>query len=316
MADIVTYNYAPTSTESGAGADGRSNEPGANAAEVLYSPGDLRECKVKIVGDPAWIMQGSNFRMPNDEYFSGQSLSTGFDPDGSISFDTQDVLFEVRWQRPEDYDLVTGLADPYSQTQKKYNNRTALQSRVYQCKKVVSEFRHGRFEQTLEGAIYMFPVPDKSNTANPAAAAQVNSAGKNPNITDEVAARSKVDLSTSAGQAARTNAAANDPRRLDSADGGKAAIVGAQKNSSAKSTPSVSTGGAGTATGTNLANNGVSGANNSQLTPAGAPKPATDSSGTTVGTPTTSGTAPPKIAADTSPTSPTIPANQPIVKNA
>jgi hypothetical protein len=315
MADIVTYNYAPTSTESGAGADGRSNEPGANAAEVLYSPGDLRECKVKIVGDPAWIMQGSNFRMPNDEYFSGQSLSTGFDPDGSISFDTQDVLFEIRWQRPEDYDLATGLADPYSQTQKKYNNRTALQSRVYQCKKVISEFRQGKFEQTLEGAIYMFPVPDKSNTANPAAAAQLNSAGKNPNITNEVANRAKVDLTTSAGQAARQNAAANDPRRtgsVASANRESAAVVGAQNNSAARSTPSVSTGGAGTATATgpNLANTGVSGSGTNRAAPAGASRPATDSSGTVVGTPTATGNVPPKIANNTSPTSPTDPANQ------
>jgi hypothetical protein len=284
----------------------------------LYSPGDLRECKVKIVGDPAWIMQGSNFRMPNNEYFSGQSLSTGFDPDGSISFDTQDVLFEIRWQRPEDYDISTGLADPYSETQKKYNNRTALQSRVYQCKKVISEFRQGKFEQTLEGAIYMFPVPDKSNTANPGAAAQTNSAGKNPNVTNEVAARQNIDLSTTAGRAARQNAAATDPRRVgsvESADRESAAVVGAQTNSAARSTPSVSTGtGAGTATGPDLANTGVSGASNSQLTPAGAPKPATDSSGTVVGTPGAFGTAPPKIAADVSPTSPTIPANQPMVK--
>jgi hypothetical protein len=314
MADIVTYNYAPTSTESGAGADGRSNEPGANAAEVLYSPGDLRECKVKIVGDPAWIMQGSNFRMPNDEYFSGQSLSTGFDPDGSISFDTQDVLFEIRWQRPEDYDLATGLADPYSQTQKKYNNRTALQSRVYQCKKVVSEFRQGKFEQTLEGAIYMFPVPDKSNTANPGAAAQLNSAGKDPNVTNEVAARQNIDLSTTAGQAARQNAAATDPRRVgsvDSANRESAAVIGAQQNSTATQTPSVSTGtGAGTATGPNLANTGVSGSGTNQPTPAGASRPATDSSGTVVGTPTAVGSTPPKIADNTSPTSPTNPANQ------
>ena len=318
MADIVTYNYAPTSTESGAGADGRSNEPGANAAEVLYSPGDLRECKVKIVGDPAWIMQGSNFRMPNDEYFSGQSLSTGFDPDGSISFDTQDVLFEIRWQRPEDYDLATGLADPYSETQKKYNNRTALQSRVYQCKKVISEFRQGRFEQTLEGAIYMFPVPDKSNTANPGAAAQTNSAGKNPNVTNEVAARQNIDLSTTAGLAARQNAAATDPRRVgsvDSANRESAAVIGAQQNSAATQTPSVSTGtGAGTATGPDLANTGVSGTGTNRQTPAGPPTPATDSSGTVIGPPTAVGSTPPKIADNTSPTSPTNPANMLIAK--
>jgi hypothetical protein len=241
MADIVTYNFAPTSTESGSGAGGRENELGANAAEVLYSPSTLRECKIINVGDPAWIMQGSNFRIPEiAECFSNESIKTGFDPDGSISFDSQDVLFEINWQRPEDYDLDSGLADPYSQTQKKYNNRTALQSRVYLCKKVVSEFRHGKFEQTLEGALYLYPKPDKSNTANPAAASGVQQSGE----TDD----SSGDRPGAANQAGNTSGGANgttgttgggqsspgfsatDPRRLDRGDGGKAAILGAQAN--------------------------------------------------------------------------------------
>jgi hypothetical protein len=316
MSDLVRYNYAPTSTESNKGADGKSLEAAANAAEVLYSPGDLRECKIKIVGDPAWIMQGSTFRVLNNEMLGGTALTTGFLPDGSIAFDNQDVLFEIAWQRPEDYDLSTGLADPYSQTQKKYNNRTALQSRVYLCKKVVSEFRHGAFTQTLEGALYLFPIPSKTNTANPAAAAQVNSAGKNPNITNEVAARTEVDLSTTAGLAARQNAAATDPRRtgsVESANQESAAVLGAQNNSSAISTPSVSTGGgAGTTTGSALGNTGISGSGTNQLSPAGPSNPATTDTGTTVGL---AGNAPPKIAENTSPTSPTQPQNQPIVKD-
>lgn len=240
MSDIVTYNYAPRSTESSSGASGKQNELGANAAEVLYSPGDLRECKVKIVGDPSWIMQGSNFREPTDEYFSGDSVNTGFLPDGSIAFDNQDVLFEIRWQRPQDYDLDTGLADPYSQTQKKYNNRTALQSRVYLCKRVVSEFRQGRFEQHLEGALYLFPVPDKSNTANPAAANKATNTATNQSggaADDSINRAESAKLarqgrpSSDAGAGRGTTQFANtDPRRLDRGDGGKAAILGAQTN--------------------------------------------------------------------------------------
>ena len=309
MADIITYNYAPRSTESGSGGDGKVNEIGANAAEVLYSPGDLREAKIKIVGDPAWIMQGSNFRMVKDELFGAAALSTGFLPDGSIAFDNQDVLFEIRWQRPEDYDLTTGLADPYSKTQQKYNSRTALQSRVYLCKKVVSEFRQGKFEQTLEGALYLYPVPGGSNAANPAAAAQVNSEGRT-NVTNEVASRTGVDLSDAAGRTARQTFANSDPRRLDRGDGGQAAILGAQQNSTTTRSPSVSTGGAGTATSPGQSNTGVSGSGTSQVVPVGAPKPATGSTGTVLSTPSSTGTAPPKIAADTSPTSPTVAANQ------
>ena len=248
MADIVTYNYAPTSTESNKGADGKSLEAAANAAEVLYSPGDLRECKLKIVGDPAWIMQGSTFRVLSEEMLGGQSLTTGFLPDGSIAFDNQDVLFEIAWQRPEDYDLDTGLADPYSQTQKKYNNRTALQSRVYLCKKVVSEFRHGAFTQTLEGALYLFPVPSKTNTANPAAANKKTVNNSNPRGTDDGSvdraeaaklARQGRPSSDAGGGRGTSQFAATDPRRLDIGDGGRAAILGAQNssNNNARQTP-------------------------------------------------------------------------------
>jgi hypothetical protein len=259
MADIVTYNYAPRSTESSHGASGKENELGANAAEVLYSPGDLREAKVKIVGDPAWIMQGSNFRLPTSEYFSGTSLSTGFLPDGSIAFDNQDVLFEIAWQRPEDYDIETGIADPYSQTQQKYNNRTALQSRVYLCKRVHSEFRQGRFEQTLEGALYLFPVPNKSNTANPAAAnkaiSNTNASTDNSSNRVETAkllrqaqgTRPSLPATGAVGGSSSPQFASTDPRRLDIGDGGKAAILGAQQN--AVKVPVLSTTGQGTVPG-------------------------------------------------------------------
>jgi hypothetical protein len=317
MSDMVMYYYAPRSTESSQGAAGKENEIGANAAEVLYNPSDLRECKIKIVGDPAWIMQGSNFRIPTDEMFGGTALSTGFMPDGSIAFDNQDVLFEINWQRPEDYDLATGLADPYSQTQKKYNNRTALQSRVYLAKRCVSEFRHGAFTQTLEGVLYQLPVPSKANTANPAAAASSEgNAGEAEAQANQTASSSTTgaNSATASDNNSRNAAAATDPRRTDSADGGSAAILGAQQNSAATAVPSVSTGGAGTATGVDLANTGVSGSGTGQLAPVGGAVPTTDSSGNTVAPAVAIGDVPPKIAADTSPDSPTNPANQQIVR--
>jgi chemotaxis protein histidine kinase CheA len=318
MADIVTYNYAPTSTESNKGADGKSLEAAANAAEVLYSPGDLRECKIKIVGDPAWIMQGSTFRVLNEEMLGGQALTTGFLSDGSIAFDNQDVLFEIVWQRPEDYDLNTGLADPYSQTQKKYNNRTALQSRVYLCKKVVSDFRHGAFTQTLEGALYLFPVPSKTNTANPAAANNATSKA-NPNDTNDGSAdRAEAAKLARQGQSGSTAGAGqgtkqftdNDPRRLDIGDGGKAAILGAQSNAKSapppgRNTPNTPPGGAGNPS------PGTLGSGTFQILPAGPAQPATSDTGQAVGV---SGTTIPKIGENTNPTSPTRPQNQSMVK--
>ena len=92
----------------------------------------------------------------------------GFLPDGTINFDSQQVMFEIAWQRPEDYNINTGLADPYSGAYSGNPNlaRQAIQSYVYQAVKCVSEFRQGKFEQTIDGSLYNFPVPQQQNTAS------------------------------------------------------------------------------------------------------------------------------------------------------
>lgn len=158
MREIPYYTYQPRSNESSSGAELKGNEVAANAAEYLYSPSDLARAKVRIVGDPAWIQQGSIFAGVSPTAFN----YSAFNPDGTINFDSQQVLFEIAWQKPEDYDLSTGLADPYARSG---GNRQPIQSNVYQCIKVTSEFRQGRFEQTLEGSLYMFPIPSGKNTA-------------------------------------------------------------------------------------------------------------------------------------------------------
>lgn len=158
MRDIPKYTYAPASNASRHGASGPGNEIGANAAEYLYSPGDMGRSKVRIIGDPAWIQQGSLAGGVSAEEFG----YSAFLPDGTINFDATQVMFEVAWQRPEDYNLSTGLADPYSRDGNQA--RQPLQSTVYQATKVISEFKQGKFEQTLEGSLYFFPIPSGKNT--------------------------------------------------------------------------------------------------------------------------------------------------------
>jgi hypothetical protein len=202
MRDIPRYVYMARSTESGAGAPGKSNEISSNAAEYLYSPGDLHTAKIKIIGDPAWIQQGSLYRAITDKTFTGVDVTPGFLADGTIDFDSSQVLLELAWQRPEDYDLSTGLADPYAKTQKKYGERRPLQSNVYQVTKVTSEFRQGKFEQMLHGSLYFFPKPDGSNavTGNAGAAvastrpAQTTRPANQPNQTAATQLRTGVDL--------------------------------------------------------------------------------------------------------------------------
>lgn len=158
MRDIPKYTYAPASNASRQGASGKANEVSASASEYLYSPGDMGIGKVRIIGDPAWIQQGSLAGGVNAAEFG----YSAFLPDGTINFDASQVMFEIAWQRPEDYNLSTGLADPYARPGNQA--RQPQQSNVYKAYKVVSEFKSGKFEQTIEGSLYYFPIPSGKNT--------------------------------------------------------------------------------------------------------------------------------------------------------
>lgn len=296
--EILKYNYSPRSGQSSQGADGKEFEANANAAEMLYSPSDLANAKVKIVGDPAWIAQGNLFKDLSNTSVLQQIQESGFEPDGTISFDTSDVMFEMVWQRPQDYNLDTGLADPFSAS-KAQAVRKGIQSRVYQAKSCVSEFRHGKFEQTIEGVLVMFPIPGKTNAAN-AKGKEDQSAAETNRLKEanEKAKGRSSGLTDKQAQQARANFAARDPRRLDSFDGGKAAIIGATGGSPAapgattvfQSDPRQST----------ILRNITPGAVDPKtLLPAGSPRPASagSNSGTVSPVAENVGSAPPKMPA-------------------
>jgi hypothetical protein len=217
MRDMPKYTYASASTESSAGAFAQGNKVGANASEYLYSPGDLSKAKIRIIGDPAWIQQGDLAGGVSVQDFS----YAPFLPDGTINFDASQVLFEIAWQRPQDYDIATGLADPYQGAQ--LEARQPLQSNIYHAIKCVSEFKQGKFEQTLDGTLFMFPIPSGKNTA----------AGTVPTGPDQSAAETA--------RLARQNAAAQQaintrPRPTDPANTGQR--LAAVNNANGAATPS------------------------------------------------------------------------------
>ena len=289
MYDIVRYNYSPRSNQSSQGADGATFEPNANAAEIIYNASDLAEAKVKIIGDPAWIQQGSLFRPITEGTISANTARTGFEPDGTISFDTQDVLFEMVWQRPEDYDLGTGLADPYARTSANDGGvRQPLQSRVYQATKVVSEFKNGAFEQTLNGSIFRFPIPGKSNTANPAAASSTES-GEGGRDTNQSAAETArlARQNTNPRVPAKKTTAANETIAGRSAFADKTAALSAQ--GAYKPAQFAETGGGAAVGNFRVARQGIT-AGATQVQPAGESRPPTDGTGSSVSTGGTGGT--------------------------
>jgi hypothetical protein len=151
--DQMIYSYAARSQESNKGAAAKGMELGANAAEYLYAYSEPGGSKIKIIGDPAWIQQGSLVGG-----LTGSDLPAGpFLPDGTISFDNSQILYEIAWQRPEDYDITTGLADPYARPGN--TPGTPQQTNTYLAIKILSEFRGGKFEQTITGTLFMIPVP-------------------------------------------------------------------------------------------------------------------------------------------------------------
>jgi hypothetical protein len=307
LRDIAKYNYAVTSSQSTQGSsDTRLNETAANAADYLFSPGDLANAKIKIIGDPDWIQQGSLFK----EIIAGESQVadiTGFGEDGSISFETGDVLFEIVWQRPEDYDLNTGVADPYGGGYSGRANkaREPIQSRVYQAVKVLSEFRQGAFYQTIEGTLYQFPLPNKKNTV------QASNSGTNSSELDN--ARALTQTGNLSNNGTRLNAnpgrtglglqnriqgtVTTDPQSLLSADGGTAAMMGAQQASGTQPITRLSSSNAGVNADTLPQNTGINMPQNTgiNIRTASPPQAATDGAGNPVTVTTEIPTGPPKL---------------------
>ena len=149
--------FQTRSNESDQGQEGKTNEPAANAADILYSPADLARARISIIGDPAWIAQGETWAG-----ISGQNLTAGpFFPDGTINTEIEQPLFEIAWNKPVDYSLSTGLMNP-NQRKAGANAVETLgpgpsQSYVYQAVSVTSNFNQGRFTQDLEGVLVLFP---------------------------------------------------------------------------------------------------------------------------------------------------------------
>jgi len=179
---LIKFTAQPRSSESDAGAYTGVNEPAASLADYLYSPSDQANATMAIVGDPAWLQQGEAFAgtLLKDRYQFSAFLA-----DGTINFDSQDILFEILFNTPTDYNLSTGLQNPDPNNPVNDNwaaqspvpgdpnfidplelpagnpsykppTNQATQSYVYRANSVVSEFVRGKFTQTLKGSLMTY----------------------------------------------------------------------------------------------------------------------------------------------------------------
>ena len=159
--EILKFQAQTASGQSNQGAENGANEAGANAADQLYSPSDLANCNLTIVGDPAWLAQGEAGIgiNPRDQFYFQPFLQ-----DGTINFESQQILFEVGYNTVKDYDLLTGLMDPdrgnlgaLSQIDTTTRGKSPTKiSRVYTAKTATSYFKKGKFTQLLRGKLKDF----------------------------------------------------------------------------------------------------------------------------------------------------------------
>jgi hypothetical protein len=102
------YAFQARAPEASQGAAGPVFDPAAQAASVLYSPGDTAQITMTIMGDPAWIQQGEIVTGVPE---LGQTNYGPFLPDGTINYDSREILFEVTFNTAGDYNIETGLMD-------------------------------------------------------------------------------------------------------------------------------------------------------------------------------------------------------------
>ena len=140
--------FQSSAEESTQGGAGESTVPAAQLASRLYSTADVAKCSIEIVGDPDFLTQSELF------YNTEINLSP-FEADGSVNSRSSEVLIEIRFNRPVDYNLATGLTPVFADNLEKSGITGELnlpeESLVFNIVKCRSTFKGGKFTQTLEG---------------------------------------------------------------------------------------------------------------------------------------------------------------------
>jgi hypothetical protein len=154
--------YMPASGQARQGGAGSTFEPGANAADYLYSA-STAQIVLQTLGDPAWIPPPANIQ-------PGQFVTSPFFPDGTINTTSSAPFFEFAWNKPTDYDPNTGLMDPgqnnFGADRGNGIAGIAQVAQSYQCTSVKNIFRGGKFTQELTGKWLVIPAKTAANGRN------------------------------------------------------------------------------------------------------------------------------------------------------
>jgi hypothetical protein len=126
-----------------------SLEPENSIKAFLYSPKDQLHARIKILGDPDYLMEAVSGRL-NDVY------KKWYGDNFTINPNSGQVFIEIDFKQPVDYDLKTGLLET-NDSIKFWDYPKALARQVkgmcYMLMEVTSRFSRGRFEQELRGVL-------------------------------------------------------------------------------------------------------------------------------------------------------------------
>lgn len=183
---------------------GKPSGTGEGAASIktfLYSPQDQTKAKIRILGDP-------DFLMPVTSGTIGQMMEKWYGPDFTINPNSGQVFIEVIFNQVEDYSNNDGLLTPnnqidtYSFTTKSAVLKPMVKGTVFMVMKVISRFSKGLFTQEFETRLPNFDF--FTNTDTPQVGTTSSSKynrreSSTANKTTETAARTGVKLNTGAG---------------------------------------------------------------------------------------------------------------------
>lgn len=161
---------ATVSQKSGMNTDSVNSKSGTNdvinsVKSFLYSPADLLKFKLKILGDPDYLMPSVGLAGTN-------GLQKWYGDNFSINPNSGQVFIEIYFEQAEDYNNTSGLLIPNGDIQ--FMNYPAelkgkVKGMVYMLTNVTSTFSKGKFEQSLTGIIPEFAKAGDTATTPPVA---------------------------------------------------------------------------------------------------------------------------------------------------
>lgn len=153
-------DVVPNSPEPGQNADPTGKLPGSNEIvnslrSYLYSPTDLLNVGISILGDPDYLM-------PSQAGDADFMFKAFYGPDFTINPNSGQVFIEIGFKQAEDYDNDTGVLNPkdnivfWTYPQGSDIEKQTQGRMVYMLTQVTSKFYNGLFRQDLKSVIPSF----------------------------------------------------------------------------------------------------------------------------------------------------------------